>query len=730
MKKRLKGLMSLMMAIVLVFMTQGSAFATISDSDYSSITDKQTWKVYISKAPQVKSGAGLWSAFLIPDVEFECDASGSKDISEYIGSHFSEEELKGLIPNGYSGISGWNVWSVMCASGEIECKVDKTEISNAGTYCPSVADYKAYGCVCTEFNSLYAPVISAALIPIDLTAKVYDKNNIEKEEISFNIDNYSTKTIPGNCQIYKMTYVYNNETFTAYPDNMERLWNIIEDKLEGISDIKLYEYAPLDGYVYADADNPMTESALLSDLRNHVMSNQISLKNMDINGRVVSELGKADLDKEFYNIEGWTAWKVPSGGLNFIKLHDFSESDTRTIFDIIKDSYGDRVKYCRDYIEAYNYSPGDNFVFQPEYAPINYALNVYDVKGNRLTDPLTINIKNFSNLSLPDCNADKWELIYDGDSYDIDNASDIWTKCIAVTGEEFDSDKAELHAICAEHISEKYITDEETHYKKCTKCNEIYDIGNHISDDGTIVREATETENGSKEFKCKICGHVIKNEIIPKLSVDEEDNNKDIWKKVISDIKAAKEGDKINIVLDETGILPGRIVEEIKGKDIDLVIDLENGIKWIINGKDVKNPKDVKLKASMTDITIPVEVINKITNETKKIQIRLEHDGEFGYILKMEVELGADNNGYYAQLFYYNTKTNNLEFMNESLIKDGLALLDFEHASDYIIVIDDKPYDSGNNDLPETYDYNATVFFLLALCAVVTAAIAKKKKMA
>ena len=54
----------------------------------------------------------------------------------------------------------------------------------------------------------------------------------------------------------------------------------------------------------------------------------------------------------------------------------------------------------------------------------------------------------------------------------------------------------------------------------------------------------------------------------------------------------------------------------------------------------------------------------------------------------------AENAGLYANLFYFNEKTGELEFIcYDEIAADGTAELTFTHASDYAIVIDTEPMD-------------------------------------
>ena len=67
-------------------------------------------------------------------------------------------------------------------------------------------------------------------------------------------------------------------------------------------------------------------------------------------------------------------------------------------------------------------------------------------------------------------------------------------------------------------------------------------------------------------------------------------------------------------------------------------------------------------------------------------------DGEFGFTAVLSLNLGRVNVGLYANLFYYNTKGEKMEFISSGRIdEDGFASIMINHASDYLIVLDEEP---------------------------------------
>ncbi len=177
----------------------------------------------------------------------------------------------------------------------------------------------------------------------------------------------------------------------------------------------------------------------------------------------------------------------------------------------------------------------------------------------------------------------------------------------------------------------------------------------------------------------------------------------------IDKIEAAKDGATVEITL-RTGQtkLDKEVFEELAGRDVTLEISVPGGITWTVNGQDIpKNAKlsDLDLGVTLDASTIPVSVINTVTGTVDTIQLSLKHDGEFGFAMTLSAPLGKTNAGYWANLYYYNTRTRALEFQTaDKIASDGTASFPFSHASDYAIVIDTdshEPVELPFTDVPE-----------------------------
>ena len=285
----------------------------------------------------------------------------------------------------------------------------------------------------------------------------------------------------------------------------------------------------------------------------------------------------------------------------------------------------------------------------------------------------------------------------------------------------------------------------------CEICHKEYGaLASHTPDGGTVTKQPTETETGVRTFQCTVCGNVIKTETIPALGggpvipsrptnptkpvtpsdstiADQPDepetpsrpdnevpfikdeNGKSGWDVIKGEIGKAEGGSAVTVDMNGAAVVPGNIFNTLKGKDVTVVFDLGDGITWSVNGRNITSGKTPDIDFSVKSYTesIPVDVVNNITGERYGIQISLAHNGEFGFTAVLSINLGRDNAGQKATLYYYNGGA--LELMCESEISaDGTARLTFAHASDYLIVIGEtETEEDGDSDAAPSDDSDA-----------------------
>ena len=177
----------------------------------------------------------------------------------------------------------------------------------------------------------------------------------------------------------------------------------------------------------------------------------------------------------------------------------------------------------------------------------------------------------------------------------------------------------------------------------------------------------------------------------------QEDNiNLDItvpgkdFQEVIDTIDAVGDTAKINVTMPDTTKVPAEVFNGMIGKDITITFKLSDNVSWIVNGKNIVSKlKDaIDLGVTVGKSSIPADKIKALAGDNKTIELSLAHDGAFGFDATLRINVGAENSGKYANLYYYNEKTGALEYVQALKVNaDGTVDFKFSHASEYVIVL-------------------------------------------
>ena len=206
----------------------------------------------------------------------------------------------------------------------------------------------------------------------------------------------------------------------------------------------------------------------------------------------------------------------------------------------------------------------------------------------------------------------------------------------------------------------------------CTDCNETLSYGYTISayghdyDNGVITTEPTTETDGIITYTCKRCKHQdTKN--LGKLGDGEPyiegSFQKKSWDTVNDLIKTSKEKDTISIIMNGARTLPASVLSGIKGKDISLNLDMENGFIWKINGTSItaETPADTDLSVTNTAEYIPAALYSLISTNQNDFGFHLGRSGAFDFPSVLSVKTDASCAGLMANLFWYDAENGVLQ---------------------------------------------------------------------
>lgn len=177
----------------------------------------------------------------------------------------------------------------------------------------------------------------------------------------------------------------------------------------------------------------------------------------------------------------------------------------------------------------------------------------------------------------------------------------------------------------------------------------------------------------------------------------KNDDSKIGWDIISDELEKAEEGDEVIVDMNGTSKLPKDILSDIMGKDINLTLDMNNGIFWTINGEDVTSPKTVDMNVYKGINHIPDDVLDTVAKDKTYVELGFAHNSNFGFTATMTIELGSKNNGQYANLFHYDDSEEKMIFGDYCEILNGKAKLMFSSASDSVIVIGEDVLSNGED---------------------------------
>lgn len=253
----------------------------------------------------------------------------------------------------------------------------------------------------------------------------------------------------------------------------------------------------------------------------------------------------------------------------------------------------------------------------------------------------------------------------------------------------------------------------------CTRCGDSYTeeiprLEHQHSYISRITKAATAKEEGVMTYTCGICGDTYTRpiaklqETVTDMPYIKGDADKNGWEAIKKQLASARDKAAVTVAMNGTTAVPGDVFDTIRGRDVNIVLDMGNGITWSINGLNITADKvkdiDFGIKTGAeANNTIPAAILNKVTGEKYYVNLSLSYTGEFGFKAVLSMNVKAKNAGLFANLYYYNEQTGALEFIcADKIATDGIVKLTFTHASEYTVVIDEKAATEPTTEEPTT----------------------------
>ena len=151
----------------------------------------------------------------------------------------------------------------------------------------------------------------------------------------------------------------------------------------------------------------------------------------------------------------------------------------------------------------------------------------------------------------------------------------------------------------------------------------------------------------------------------------------------------------------ENTVLYEETLSSIRGKDVEVVLNMGNNVSWTINGSNIvyDEANGVDMGVTLDSGNIPEPLLKKLSADDKNtiIELTLAHDGSLDFKPVLTINTAKENAGRTASLFYFNPDTQGLDYRDAvKVAENGDISFVFNHASDYAVVISDEPMDTSS----------------------------------
>ena len=164
------------------------------------------------------------------------------------------------------------------------------------------------------------------------------------------------------------------------------------------------------------------------------------------------------------------------------------------------------------------------------------------------------------------------------------------------------------------------------------------------------------------------------------------------WNDVAVKLSAATTGENLNVVTGEKANVPQNVLQAVQSSGKTLAMHTGKGLTYSVSKENLTNAMvngGLDLTVVVGDSNIPENLLNqKTANAVLTREISMPNHSAFGGVVNMHWALGSENEGKYANLYRYNEKNSQLEYVGVYVInQDGQAMFGIVDGAEYLITV-------------------------------------------
>lgn len=164
------------------------------------------------------------------------------------------------------------------------------------------------------------------------------------------------------------------------------------------------------------------------------------------------------------------------------------------------------------------------------------------------------------------------------------------------------------------------------------------------------------------------------------------------WNKIIDSIQRAKSGENINVMTGERFQVTPEVIRALDRTDKTLALHLGRGTAVSLSGANIRKAGAGFSLSFAADSGIPEKAKGEIAQNTRVYsEFSAAWQGVLPYVMNLHMDLGSENAGKAAYLYYYDTATGKMALAGSFRVTaSGQTMFALQRSGGYMVVFADK----------------------------------------
>ncbi|MDY2847389.1 MAG: hypothetical protein SOU50_04135, partial [Oscillospiraceae bacterium] len=146
------------------------------------------------------------------------------------------------------------------------------------------------------------------------------------------------------------------------------------------------------------------------------------------------------------------------------------------------------------------------------------------------------------------------------------------------------------------------------------------------------------------------------------------------WSNLATYIKKVKSGSVVQITMNGASTVPDTFMSALKGRNVTVVFNMDNGVKWTVKGTSVTTAKTVNLSVSYDADAVSEKLVKKATKDAvaaAQVSVGTGDGSDMGFKGYCTIKFSSNRANQFAKSYVYDKNDNTLTLVSKSMTDDN-----------------------------------------------------------